>query len=206
MTMTGFPHHPRARAQRGAVLLVGIVMLLMVLIVTMGVIRLTMRHTQVVSNEQVRTEAEAAADYALDSVLNTPASTWDDQFKGAGTALTANLGTSSTTDAPESTVSVTVSNLTCKRTRIIKNSELIKKSGGLAYVAPSDTSCFGGGGSPITIVDSDSAGTSAGNSLCATVMYELQAQPNDPKLLGASPTVVQGVEVRRSVDILSDCD
>ena len=39
--------------QAGAVLLIGMVMLLMVSLIAVSVIRLSTRHTQVVSNEQV---------------------------------------------------------------------------------------------------------------------------------------------------------
>jgi archaellum component FlaG (FlaF/FlaG flagellin family) len=185
------------------------VMLIMVLLVAMAVVRLTLRHTQVVNNEQVRAESEAAANYALDMVLNSPATTWD-AYKGTGTTRYVNAGTITTVDTTEASVAVAVSGMTCRRSRIIKNSELIKSrvvgSETVAYVSAEDSSCFGGGGSPITIVNTDSTGTTSGNSLCATVLYQVQARTDDAKLLGASTTVVQGAEVRRSVDELGACD
>ncbi|MGO4393150.1 PilX N-terminal domain-containing pilus assembly protein [Variovorax sp. M-6] len=196
------------RAQSGAVLMIGMVMLLMVSLVAVSVIRLSTRHTQIVSNEQVRTEAVAAANYALDTVLNQPYTTWD-PFKAAGTTVTVNLGTSqtddSTADSKGASTKVTVRSLECKRARVLKNAELIKKdAAGISYVAATDVSCFGGGGSTgLTIVDPSKAGSPSDDSLCATVLYDLQAQANDPKLLNAVPVVQQGVEVRTDITALA---
>lgn len=199
-------HRLSCRAsQSGAVLLIGMIMLLMLMLIAVGVIRLSMSHTQIINNEQVRTEANTAANYALDMVLNAPASTWD-SFKNSGKTEYINLGTSVITDSADVSIAVTVSNLTCKRSRMIKNSELIKTSGTLTYVPADDSSCFGGGGSPLTIVDPSALGPANANSLCANVLYEVQATASDPKLLSASTTVIQGVEVRRGVDELGNCD
>lgn len=200
--MKRLPHRIR-RAQRGAVLLIGMVMLIMMTLVALAVIRLSMHHTQIVNNEQLRAESVAAANYALDMVLNMPKLTWDG-YKGAGQQQLINLGLKSTLgeDATE-TIAVTVSNLECRRSRVLKNFELIKKQGSFAYVAPDDTSCFGGGGSPLTIVDPTAIGTPTDDSLCATVLYEMRAQAADAKLLGATTTLSQGVEVRTDVTTLS---
>ena len=46
--------------------------------------------------------------------------------------------------------------MNCKRARVIKNVELVKRSGSVAYVDPADASCFGGGSNTgLTIVDPD---------------------------------------------------
>jgi Tfp pilus assembly protein PilX len=194
------------RAQSGAVLLIGMVMLLMISLIAVSVIRLSTRHTQIVSNEQVRSEAVAAANYALDTVMNQPYTTWNPSYTTAtGATTSVNLGTSKTADSAAVSMSVAVKNLACKRARVIKNAELIQKnSAGVSYVAPTDTSCFGGGGSPgLTIVDTTATGSPSDNSLCATVLYDMQAQANDPKLLNAAPLVQQGVEVRTDITALS---
>lgn len=201
--------HRARSAQSGAVLMIGMVMLLMVSLIAVSVIRLSTRNTQVVSNEQVRTEAVAAANYALDTVLNQPYTTWD-PYKAAGTTTSVNLGTSKASDTlADSTagaMNVTVDNLTCKRARVLKNAELLKKNpAGIYYVAATDSSCFGGGGSTgLTIVDPSKVGSPTDDSLCATVLYELQAKANDPKLLNAAPVVHQGVEVRTDITALAD--
>jgi len=195
------------RAQSGVVLMIGMVMLLMISLIAISVIRLATRHTQVVGNEQVRTEAVAAANYALDTVMNQPYTTWDPSYRtAAGSTTSVNLGTSKAADSTEVSMNVAVKNLACKRARVIKNAELVQKnSAGVTYVDPTDTSCFGGGGSPgLTIVDTNATGTPSDNSLCATVLYDMQAQANDPKLLNAAPLVQQGVEVRTDITALAD--
>jgi Tfp pilus assembly protein PilX len=192
------------RRQSGMVLMVGMVMLLMLTLVAVGVIRMAARHGQVVDNAQVRTEASAAGHYALDLVLNEPATTWDDLKTVNGRNIAVNLGTLSSSDSRANSVNVAVRNMTCKRARIIKNAELVKRSGGVAYVDPADASCFGGGSNTgLTIVDPDALGSPTGDSNCGTVLYEVQAQAADAKLLDATATVVQGVEVRTDIASLA---
>ena len=190
--------------QSGVVLMIGMVILLMLTLVAVGVIRLSTRHTQVVNNEQVRTEAASAANYALDMVINEPATTWTDLRSTAGRVEWVNLGTQKTADSAAVSVSVTVRNMSCKRARVIKNSELVKQSGSMAYVEKADTSCFGGASNTgLTIVDPTTTGSSAGDSNCGTVLYDVEANAADPKLLNATAKVVQGVEVRTDISTLS---
>jgi Tfp pilus assembly protein PilX len=190
----------RARRQFGNVMLVAMVMLLMLTLIAVGVVRLSTRHTQVVNNEQVRTEAVAAANYALDMVINEPASTWKDFKTATGKKMYVNLGTQTTDDSEENSIGVTVKNMACRRARLIKNTELVKTSAGVSYVEPGDTSCFGGGsGTGLTIIDPSAAGVTTGNSNCATVLYEVEANAGDAKLLNATARVVQGVEVRTEI-------
>lgn len=195
-----------AHAQRGN-LLVGMIMLLLITLITVMVYRLSTVHTLVVNNEQLRTEGVSSANYALDIMLNSEVSTWDDNFTGTGRQVAVNLGNidKSTDDATTSMV-VTVANLECKRSRIIKNAELIKEASGVQYVAAEDSVCFGGGATPLTIVDIAAAGSPNDNSLCANILYEVEAAVADPKLLEANIRVRQGVEVRRGVDAIDDCD
>ena len=198
---------PACRAQSGAVLMIGMVMLLMISLIAISVIRLSTRHTQIVGNEQVRTEAVAAANYALDTVMNQPYTSWDPSYKTAtGSTTSVNLGTSKTEDSTAVSMNVAIKNLECKRARVIKSAELVQRNAsGTFYVASTDASCFGGGGSPgLTIVDTSASGSPNDNSLCATVLYDMQAQANDPKLLSAAPLVQQGVEVRTDITALTD--
>lgn len=196
--------HGHAGRQRGAVLMIGMVMLFMLTLIAVAVIRLSMRHTQVVSNEQLRTEAVAAANYALDSVLNVPFQdctvtpcvlNWI-PYSGAGQAVSVNLGLNQTADANSTPVQVTVSNLNCKRGRVIKNSELIDPTTGFVKVAADKPCIFGGGGGHLVF---GSGGGSAGNSLCANVLWEMRAQASDPQMLNAAVPITQGVEVRADI-------
>lgn len=194
---------PHVRRQHGAVLLIGMVMLLMLTLIAVGVIRLSTRHTQVVNNEQVRTEAVTAANYALDKVLNQPYDkpTWDTYRGTTGATVNVNLGTSQAADNTDPTVTtgtvpVKVKKLTCKRGRVLKNSELFDANGQITnaydktcvYQAPNPGLTFGNS-------------TSADKSLCGTALWEVTAEADTQAagggtLLAASVPVVQGVEVR----------
>jgi hypothetical protein len=175
--------------------MVGMVMLIMLTLIALAVIRLSTRHTQVVNNEQLRSEAVAAANYALDMVLNVPSTAWT-AFVGAGQTQYVNLGITESADATATSLQVTVKNLACKRGRVIKNSELMVTdpvSGVTSVKDPLDKPCIfvpppGG----LTLIPS----TTAGDSLCAAVLFEVQAEADDPKLLAATAPVTQGVEVR----------
>ena len=195
---------PLRRNQSGVVLVIGMLLLLMTMLIAISVVRLSTRHTQVVNNDQLRTEASSAANYALDMVLNEPATTWSDLRNATGRVELVNLGTLKTADSADVSVNVTVKNMICKRARVIKNSELVKQSGGLNYVATSDTSCFGGSSSTgLTIVDPTATGTLSGDSNCGTVLYDVEAVAADPKLLDATARVVQGVEIRTDISTLN---
>jgi Tfp pilus assembly protein PilX len=196
-----------ANEQKGATLLIGMIMLILITLMTLTVYRVSTTHTKVVNNEQLRSEAVSAANVALDAFLSTEVSTWN-QYEGmVGKELGVNLGNLDGTAAIASnTVSVSLRNLECRRARVIKNSELIKESAGIKYVTPDDSFCFGSGGTSLTIVDVSAIGSPSDDSLCANVLYEVVAVSNDPKLLNASATISQGVEVRRGLDALSECD
>jgi Tfp pilus assembly protein PilX len=192
---------PHGQRQRGSVLLTAMVVLLLLTLVAVGVVRLSSRHTQIVNNEQVRSEAVAAANYALDMVINEPATTWNDLKTATGRVMQVNLGFQSTDDTVQkNAVNVTVKNMACRRARLIKNAELVKEAGGATYIDPGDASCFGGSsGTGLTIIDPTAAGVATGNSNCATVLYEVEANAGDTKLLNATARVMQGVEVRTDI-------
>jgi Tfp pilus assembly protein PilX len=196
------------RRQSGMVLMIGMVMLLMLTLVAVGVIRMAGRHSQVVDNAQVRSEASAAGHYALDLVLNEPATTWDDLKTARGRTFAVNLGTQHSDDSSANSVNVVVRNMSCKRARMIKNAELVKQRDGVSYVDPADVSCFGGvSNTGLTIVDPEAIGTPTGDSYCGTVLFDVQAQAADAKLLEATANVVQGVEVRTDIATLaSSCN
>lgn len=199
------PYYARHPSQRGIVLISGIVMLVMMTLIAISMVRLGTRHTQIVNNEQLRTEAESAATYALDLMLNDSATTWD-VYKGAGKTEAVNIGLNDMSAASTAAIDVRLHDLTCRRVRIMKNSEFIKTNAGMNYISEADSSCFGGDTKQLTIVDTSSAASGEGDSLCATALFEVRAETNDPQLLEANVEMTQGVEVRRSVLNLGTCD
>lgn len=198
--------HQGPAGERGAVLLVGMVMLMMITLVALGVIRLSMHHTQIVNNEQLRSESASATGYALDMVLNAPMTSWDG-YKGAGAPLLINLGLEALDgDNAANSIAVTVRDLACKRARILKKAELVKQAGTFYYVPAADSSCIENANNPLVVIDLASLATSAENSLCATVLYDMSALAADGKQLDATVTMNQGVEVRTDItNMASDC-
>jgi hypothetical protein len=189
----------RQAAQRGAVLMIGMVMMLMLTLVAIGLIRLSMRHTQVVNNEQVRTEAVTAANFALDTVLNKDydAGNWPQYAGNTGATVSVNLGLSQAADASAPTVSVKVSHLTQRRCRKLLNRELFEPDGTLSA---SNRTCISGGGSGGLFIG---GGTGGRDSNCSTVLWEMQAEVDTaatPAMLNATTPVVQGVEQKSAVD------
>lgn len=194
--------------QRGIVLISGIVMLVMMTLIAISMIRLGTRHTQIVNNEQLRTEAESAATYALDLMLNDSASTWD-VYKAGGRIETINIGLNDMSANSTSAIDVRLRNLECKRVRIMMNAELLKKikveiedgeEREVIFVPNENTSCWSGDDRPQPLVfDTSSEANPNEESLCAMALYEVRAETSAPQLLEANVTITQGVEVMRSL-------
>jgi Tfp pilus assembly protein PilX len=191
----------RARAhrrQRGAVLIVGLIMLLLVTLIVVAAIRMSTVHVQVVGNEQFRTEAGAAAHYALDLVIN------NENFVDAN--LSANPVSVNVSDDGQSGAVLTASytDPECTRYRYIKKRELVERiesGGGYTYtVRPRDVACITGQSTTgITIVSEPSVGNPDDNSLCVTTLWDVAATVNDPNNTGASVTMNQGIELRMEI-------
>jgi Tfp pilus assembly protein PilX len=197
--------HSAPHRQRGVTLVIGLLMLLVITLIAANIFQLSTLHTRIVNNDQLRTEASSAAHSALDIFLSTEVTTWR-SFE-AGERVHVNLGNLAGVEAGSTeSVAVVLEALHCKRSRTIKNAELVQGPAGAQYVAEADSHCFGGGGTPLTIVDTSAAGTSNDDSLCASVLYEVVARTDDPKLLQAQASITQGVEVRRGLDALNECD
>ncbi|MGH8660001.1 MAG: PilX N-terminal domain-containing pilus assembly protein, partial [Gammaproteobacteria bacterium] len=98
------------RGEGGAVLFVALIMLLLMTLLAVAAMRLTTTNLQAVGNEQFGTEAQAAADFALDQTVNN---------KGfiditASTTQKVSLTQEDSTTDP-SALSVTLSVPGCKR-------------------------------------------------------------------------------------------
>lgn len=193
-----------ARAQaRGAVLIVGMIMLLLVTLIVVAAIRMSTVHVQVVGNEQFRAEASAAAHYALDLVIN------NEDFVDADLSaapVSVNVGG----EGDSGTVlTATYSDPECTRYRYIKKQELVQRvevGGAYTYtVRPRDVACITGQSTTgITIVSEPSVGNLDDNSLCVTTLWDISATVEDPDGTGASVTMNQGIEMRMEITEAED--
>lgn len=187
------------RRQQGAVLFVGLVMLILITLLAVSAIRLANTNLLVAGNEQFQKEAEDAANYHLDLALNADNFTLRNVDRSA--PLPAFSGAAVT---PEASYTVKIPPPKCKRYRYVKQSELtetVKETVDgeeKTYVRlkkpEDDLPCFGSeSASGLTLV-LDPA-TLNENSLCATSLWEMTANVE----LGGGSTkaeVKQGVEMR----------
>ena len=194
------------RKQRGAVLVTGLVMLILLMLVATAVIRMSMAHTQVVNNEQWRAEATAAANYALDAVLNASPETWT-KFEGAGTDIPVNIGLKGAVDTAGGLVKVSVKDLRCRQQRRIKNADLVRMKDGVYYVPADDATCFGSPGGPLVITDPTKVSVPNEFSTCVAQVVEMTASVSGvPELPNTRVDVTQGVEVRLNLaELDEDC-
>lgn len=172
--------------QRGAVLFVGLIMLILITLLAVSAIRLANTNLLIAGNEQYQMEAEAAANYHLDLALNTAT------FTTENIETTGTLPAFSGTTATDSTsYSVKIPAPKCKRYRYIKKSELVNADNSVPL---QNLGCFGSSSGPgfTLVVD---ASTLSDNSLCATVLWEMTATVEMPTT-GAKANIVQGVEMR----------
>lgn len=179
--------HLRNTRQNGAVLFVGLIMLILITLIAVSAIRLAKTNMLIAGNEQFQMEAEDAANYHLDQALNTDKFTTTN-LKAEPNTLPAFDGSSASSSQE---YNVTIPTPTCKRYRYLKKSELV---GAGNSVPLENIACFGSaGGSGITIVVD--AASLNDNSLCATSLWEMTADVEVPST-GTKAQVAQGVEMR----------
>lgn len=163
--------------QRGVVLLVALMMLLLVTLMVVSGFNLTQTNLKVVHNMESRQQAVQAANSALEEaissarIVSSPAALFN---VGCGQA---NNKCYDVNGDGANDITVTVSVPRCVTSTPIKNTDL---------VMPRDSSCF----------------TSGPNSLCVNVVFELIATATD-NLTGAQAVVTQGIAMRASVNNVS---
>jgi hypothetical protein len=173
------------RRQRGATLLVVMVILLAMTWFVLSGYRLSSQHLQIVGNSQDRHQALAAAQRAIEETISSNLFTKDPAAIAAAPITTDIDGdgvadlTAVLSPAPE-----------CYRVRNVKTSEL-------DILIPEDLKCLqstpGGGG--VAVVAANLLPTSAGNSQCAKTEWDVAARVDDARSR-TSLTVHQGVAIR----------
>jgi len=172
--------------ERGAVLFVGLIMLILITLLAVSAIRLANTNLLVVGNEQFQKEAEDAANYHLDLALNS------NEFTARKVDRSATLPAFSGAPVTEETsYSVKIPPPECKRYRYLKKGELVNADNSVPL---DNLPCFGSSsqGGVTMVVD---VGALNDNSLCATSLWEMTADVELPGT-GAKAKVAQGVEMR----------
>ena len=167
-------HRPQTR-QRGATLLVGLVMLVLLTLLAVSAFNTSSVQLRIIGNMQAKQEALSSANQAAAQVLSDIAFSTD-PVTVAATPIIVDVNRDGTGDY---TVTVTPA---CTSSFPILNTELdISK--------PEDMKCFAGG----------HFGAGAGSgfySNCSNSTWDLQATANDLVTTGAVVTIHQGVKKR----------
>jgi len=162
------------RHQKGATLLVGLIMLVLLTLMAVTSFRLGKSNLQIVGNMQFRTETLRAAEEVLEASISVPTS--------VTTASTANVDINAD-GTPDVAVTVTP---TLTRAYVLTNTSL----------TPSQLGCALGQAQAFGVV-----GAAVGNSLCARTLYDLRVQATEAST-NTSVEVHQGVAVQVPADTI----
>ncbi|MES2979931.1 MAG: pilus assembly PilX N-terminal domain-containing protein [Pseudomonadota bacterium] len=182
----GHPRHPRCPhhlSQRGATLLVAMIILVLMSLLAVSAYKGSTSNLKVVGNMQVRQEALAAGQEAVERTLSSSLFTTNPASVLA-TPVTVDIDGNGTADY---TATMTPQPK-CFRANAIKNSEL-----NTALAA--DLSCLQSSVVQQGGLDSALSTSVTGNSLCAKTEWDIAVAVTDAKS-GAKVTIHQGVSVR----------
>jgi hypothetical protein len=176
--MSSFP-----RRQRGATLIVSLIMLVLITLLAVSSFNLGKGNVQIVGNMQQRTQAFAAAQQAVAKTISytqftaTPTNAVPGPCNG-----TPNLVCVSVNGDGNDDVNVVVTP-TCDSIQPIPVTQL-------NYANPNDAGCLIGQSQDFGVT-----GAANANSMCSNSVWDVQASATD-QLTGANFTVDQGVAVR----------
>jgi Tfp pilus assembly protein PilX len=176
------------RAQRGATLFVGLIMLVVLSLFLVSSLNTSTTNLKAVGNMQTKSEALAAAQETIETVISTPTF-----LSNPANAVPAPCGALNTTctdltgdGVPEFTTTLTPQP-SCLMAHLVKNTEL-------TLTNAEDLGCSAGQQQQFGV-----AGVVSGNSLCAMALWEIKARAVGANS-GATATVTQGVTVRINAD------
>lgn len=171
-------------SQRGATLLIGLIMLVLMTLVALTAFNLGQSNLQIVGNVQHRNEAISVAEAAVEEVVSNPT------FYAQPTSLLpsgSNVKSYDVNSDGKDDIRVTVSS-TCAKGRMIPVDELMVSN-------PEDQACITGVGQTFGAI-----GTATGDSMCASTLWDVKAEAVDAATK-AKVVIFEGVDVRVSRDI-----
>lgn len=178
---------------RGITLVIVLVFLLLITMFSISAIRASSTNLRLTQNMELRQEATAAAQAAIETVISSPA------FHAASAPVPANVPVDVDGDAAVD-YTVTVSpEATCSRIRTLLNADL-PRAANTGLPAPQWIRCdSGGGGSGSgSLIEGGLPAVAPGQSFCVETRWNLQADVTDART-GTQVQVNQGVAVPYSV-------
>lgn len=169
--------------QQGVTLIVAMVMLLLMSLMAANAFKSSLNDLRIVGNTQARQESLAAAQKAIEETISSSIFATAPETVAA-TPVTIDIDGNGTGDytatlAPQPN---------CFRTRVIKTSELDPANA-------NDLSCFQSGNVQVSGIEQAGAAVIAGNSLCATMEWNIGARVQDAST-ASDVTIHQGVSIR----------
>jgi len=169
-----------SRTQRGATLLVGLIMLMLLTMLAMSALTSSTLQMRVIGNSQARQESIAAANAALQKTLSTP----EFMLNSSAVSATPVLVDVSLDGVADYTVTIVP---TCTSSIPYLNAQL-------DVTNAEDFKCF------------VSQELFDGKSLCAQTSWELEARATDVNNAGTRATIYEGVTVRAALeDVKNTC-
>ncbi len=171
--------------QRGAALIVSLIMLLLITILAVTAFRIGKSNMQIIGNIQQRDQAIDAAQFAIDQTISsvqftlTPTNAVPNPCNG-----TPNLVCAAATGGSGSDINVTV-DPTCDSIQPIAVTQL-------NFSDPNDAGCLIGASQDFGVT-----GASSNNSMCSNSVWNINATATD-NVTGATATVDEGAGVRVS--------
>lgn len=163
------------RRQKGATLLIGLIMLVLLTLMAITSFNLGKSNLQIVGNMQFRNETVRAAEEAVEAAISTPGS--------VTVASTSNIDVNAD-GTPDVSVTITP---TLQQAFVRKNSELKEN-------VASDVACGLQAGQTFGVV-----GSATGNSLCAATLYDLKVVATEAAT-STSVELHQGVSIQVPAD------
>lgn len=180
----GFSGEPRAgiRPQRGATLLVALIMLVLLTLVAVSAVNSTTASIQVVGNSQFSGEAEAVAQQGIEWIIS---SDFTDNLAAAASSVAVDVNNDGTADYT-AVVEIPV----CTSSLPLTNDKLNPFN-------PADATCLGSGQQGGNLVVDASGGVQTPiQTMCFNQAWDIQSTVNDSGFTGASRSVHQGVAIR----------
>ncbi len=170
----------KSTRQSGIALVTGLVMLVVLTLLVLAGVNMTSVNSKIAYNMQLRNEADAATQQAIENVVSSAANF--DTPVPAQPPVAVDINNDGKTD-----FTVNVATPKCIASTPIKQSQLDASN-------PQDLPCFGSS----ALQNSGIVGGkgSNGNSLCANATWDVAASISDPTSTGLNVTTHQGVNLR----------
>jgi len=181
------------KRQRGVVMVVGLILLMLVTVLAMTTLNLGKSSLQIVGNMQLRNQVIAAAQEAIEDAISTtrlflsPTAIYLNPCAGPNTKCIDIDGDGK----PDITVALTPTP-TCVKAQVIKNAWV-----NLNLNDPNDQACVLSTSQTFGI-----AGSSIANSLCSDTVWQVRAEAAD-SVTQAKMDVTEGVAVRVGSDVVA---